>query len=425
MNEASRGMIRDKAVLSPHPEPVRTEAATVDRASRTHLKVALVDPSLFTVPYDVKLADALRGLGHDVIFYGEALARTEDLSGLGRMRGIFYPELLSLGARNWPAAAVRVAKGAFHWRGMRRLVDEVSAEAPDVVHFQWLPLPAVDRLFLRTLRRVAPLVLTAHDSRPFNEAASRLQKFGAIGILTEFDRVIVHTEEARARLTAYGVRPCRLVRIAHGLLNDEEPVPVTGEMPGDPVRFLLFGKIQPYKGAELLIEAFRRLPRALQARAELQIVGKPYMDVRPLLKAADGLEGRVRLDFRFVPDAEMNQLLARADVLVFPYREIDVSGVLMAALRYGRPIIASRIGGFAELLVDGRHGFLVPPGDVVALAAAMSQLAEEATTRCTMGEAVADLAAAIPSWDEIAQQTTELYRELPKLSNRQPPDASR
>jgi glycosyltransferase involved in cell wall biosynthesis len=407
-------MTGDKAAA----EPAGTEAATVYPTGSGRLKVALVDPSLFTLPYDAKLASALRGLGHDVVFYGEALAQVEDLSGLGPMRGIFYTELLALGARNWPSAAVRVAKGAFHWRGMRRLADDIRAEAPAIIHFQWLPLPALDRLFLRRLRRLAPVVLTAHDSRPFNEAASRLQKFGAIGILTEFDRVIVHTEEARARLTAYGVRPCRLVRIAHGLLNDEEPVPVTEEAPGDTVRFLLFGKLKPYKGADLLIEAFRQLPPDLQSRAEVHIVGKPYMDVRPLLEAADGREGRVRLDFRFVPDAEMNELLAHANVLVFPYREIDASGVLMAALRHGRPIIASRIGGFAELLVDGRHGLLVPPGDVAALAAAMSRLIEQAATRRALGAATADLAAAIPGWDQIARQTTELYRELlPKLTD--------
>jgi glycosyltransferase involved in cell wall biosynthesis len=404
-------MMEDTAVPSPPSTPVRAKAATGYRMGGGHLKIALVDPSLFTLPYDAKLADALRGLGHEVIFYGKTLPRTEDLS-MGRMRGVFYPELLSLGARSWPSAAIRVAKGAFHWRGLRRLVDEVRAEAPDVIHFQWLPLPAIDRLFLGTLRRVAPLVLTAHDSRPFNGAALRLQKIGAIAILTKFDRVIVHTEEARVRLIADGVQPSRLARIAHGLLYDEEPVRVTGGAFGATVRFLLFGKLKPYKGADLLIEAFRRLPPRLRARAELQIVGKPYMDVRPLLKAADGLEGRVRLDFRFVPDAEMNQLLAQADVFVFPYREIDVSGVLMAALRYRRPIIASRIGGFAELLVDGRHGLLVPPGDVAALADAMSRLAEEPTTRGAMGGAIADLIGAIPSWDEIARRTDELYREL-------------
>src|SRR6185312_9802253 len=109
----------------------------------------------------------------------------------------------------------------------------------------------------------------------------------------------------------------------------------------DRVRFLLFGKLKPYKGADLLIEAFRRLPPDLQERAEVRIVGKPYMDVAPLLEAARGLEEGIVLDFRFVPDSEMNDLLALTDVIVFPYSEIDVSGVLMAALRHGRPIIAS------------------------------------------------------------------------------------
>jgi glycosyltransferase involved in cell wall biosynthesis len=84
----------------------------------------------------------------------------------------------------------------------------------------------------------------------------------------------------------------------------------------------------------------------------------------------------------------------------------------MAALRHGRPIIASNIGGFAELLADGRHGLLVPPGDVGALAAAMARLCAEPATRLTMGAAVAELGAAIPSWDEIARRTTELYRAV-------------
>jgi glycosyltransferase involved in cell wall biosynthesis len=178
---------------------------------------------------------------------------------------------------------------------------------------------------------------------------------------------------------------------------------------GDRVRFLLFGKLKPYKGADLLLEAVRRLPTDILKRVEVLIVGKPYMDVAPLLDASRGLEGCIRFDLRFVPDDEMSGLLAQTDVIVFPYREIDVSGVLMAALPHGRPIIASRVGGFAELLVDGRHGFLVPPGDIEALAAAIARLCVQDNTRATMGAAVAELGAAVPSWDMIARQTIDLY----------------
>jgi glycosyltransferase involved in cell wall biosynthesis len=382
-----------------------------------HLKIALIDPSLFTVPYDAKLADALRGLGHNVIVFGEARGPGAEPAELAGLMPVFYPELLSYGARRWPRQVLRLAKGALHWRAMRRLVDGLATSRPDVIHFQWSPLPVIDRLFLPALRRLAPVVLTVHDSCPFNGSAGRLQKMGATRIMSEVDGVIVHTEGARDRLVSYGVPPNRLARIPHGLLNDVAPVMTRAPQASDRVRFLLFGKLKPYKGADLLIEAFRLLPPEMRDRVEVQIVGKPYMDVEPLLRAARGLAPGVQLDFRFVPDDEMNDMLALADVIVFPYREIDVSGVLMAALRYGRPIIASRIGVFAELLVDGQHAVLVPPDDASALATAMMRLCSAPQERAAMGAAVASLGDAIPDWSDIARMTTDFYVSI--LSDRQ------
>ncbi|HWB51562.1 MAG TPA: glycosyltransferase family 4 protein [Stellaceae bacterium] len=382
------------------------------------LRVALIDPSLFTVPYDAKLAAALRGAGHDVALYGEAPVAATGQGELPELRPLFYRELAGIGTDRWPRQAVRLAKGALHAASMRRLTAELRRTAPDVIHFQWTPLPAVDRFFICRLRELAPVVLTAHDSRPFNGSAWRLQKWGATRILGEFDGVIVHTEEARTRLVSDGLPSGRVVRIAHGLLDEAVPVapqtaaPRTAMAAPDRVRFLLFGKLKPYKGADLLIEAFRRLPPELRQRAELHIVGKPYMDVAPLREAARGLGESVKLDLRFVPDEEMGAMLGQADVVVFPYREIDVSGVLMAALRYGRPIIASAIGGFAELLTEGRHGILVPPNDAGALAAAMARLCGDPPLRAAMGAAVAELGAAVPSWEAIASRTAEFYRSV-------------
>src|SRR5581483_4045033 len=217
------------------------------------LRVALIDPSFFTIPYDARLAGALGALGHEVVVYGEARAPAELPTEFARLRPLFYPELLRFASRRWTRSAVR-------------LVRELRDTAPDIVHFQWAPLPALDRLFLGRLRQVAPVVLTAHDSQPLNGTPSPLQTLGAIGILREFDGVIVHTEAARERLIAYGVRPGRVVRIAHGPLHE----PPQGAAPREPaaagkVRFLLFGKLKDYKGADVLIEAYRRLPREVQA----------------------------------------------------------------------------------------------------------------------------------------------------------------
>ncbi len=74
----------------------------------------------------------------------------------------------------------------------------------------------------------------------------------------------------------------------------------------------------------------RRLEPQIRARCDILIVGKPYMDTQALEAAVAPLGGSVRLEFRFVPEAEIRTLFAASDVLVFPYREIDMSGVLMA-----------------------------------------------------------------------------------------------
>jgi len=374
-------------------------------------KVALIDPSLFTLPYDVKLAEGLRGIGHTVRFYGKSLEPQEaEPAGAGLVQH-FYPEMHRWGLSRWPKPASRAAKGVLHLRAMRRLVEALRREQPDVIHFQWLPLPVIDRAFIGALRAIAPLVLTAHDSRPFNASPSSLiQNLGATSALRLFDCVVVHTEQGRHRLIDYGVEPGRIARIPHGFLHDDRPPAELADTVSDkPVCFLLFGKIKPYKGADLAISAMRRMPAELRARSELRIVGKPYIDVRPLARAAAELGSCVRLDLRHVPDDEIGALWDQADVLLFPYREIDMSGVLMAALAAARPIIASEIGGFAELLESGRTALLVPPNDAAALASAMCRLASEPSTRQSMARQIRALAATVPSWQAIAAETAAVY----------------
>jgi glycosyltransferase involved in cell wall biosynthesis len=377
-------------------------------------KVALIDPSLFTLPYDVKLVEGLRGLGHSVSFYGKALGREESAPEGVKLVQHFYPEMQSWGISRWPAGVLKVAKGALHLRSMRRLLDVLRAEQPDIIHFQWLPLPIIDRTFIGALRTISPLVVTAHDSRPFNASPSSIiQKLGAISALGRFDRVVVHTEQARRRLVEYGVEPDRIARIAHGFLHDDMAAPRQAHATNNdkPICFLLFGKVKPYKGADLAIEAMRRMPAELRERCVLRIVGKPYVDTTPLIRAAAELGPCITLDFRHVPDEEIPSLWNEADVLLFPYREIDMSGVLMAALAAARPIVASKIGGFTELLEHGRTALLVPPHDSDALSAAMCRLVREPATRRDISQNIRALVATIPTWRTIAAETAAVYAQ--------------
>ena len=389
-------------------------ASAASRARLPAFKIALIDPSLFTLPYDVKLVEGLRGIGHTVRFYGKSLTPEESEPAGAELVQHFYPELQRWGLSRWPTGVSRAAKGMLHLRAMRRLVEVLRQERPDVIHFQWLPLPVIDRAFIGALRTIAPLVLTAHDSRPYNASpSSLLQNLGATSALRHFDRVVVHTEQARRRLVGYGVEPGRIAKIAHGFLHDDHPPPcVTGAATAErPVCFLMFGKIKPYKGADLAISALRQMPTEIRARSLLRIVGKPYMDMQPLVRAAAELGTCVHLDLRHVPDSEIPSLWEQADVLLLPYREIDMSGVLMAALAAARPIIASEIGGFSELLENERTALLVPPNDPEALSTAMRRLVCDPSTRRDMAQQIRALAATVPTWRAIAGETAAVYAE--------------
>jgi glycosyltransferase involved in cell wall biosynthesis len=138
------------------------------------------------------------------------------------------------------------------------------------------------------------------------------------------------------------------------------------------------------------------------------------MDLGPLhaLVAQAGIGQSVQIEPRFVSDEEVAELLGAADIVALPYREIDASGVLMTAISAGVPIVASKVGLFAELLQDGVHGRLLAVEDHTGLARALEELVENAELRGQMGQRVQALRDALPTWANIAQLTGQLYSEL-------------
>jgi len=374
------------------------------------MKIAVIDPSMFTWPYDHELVKALQQHGHDVRLFGKALPASDPRSRDPLLCPLFYRHLASADA--WPTSLKRVAKGLSHWSSMARLRRELAAWSPDVIHFQWLPLPLVDGLFLPLLRRIAPLVLTVHDTLPFNGSPrSVVQAAGAFGAFRQFDHLIVHTDQGRQRMASLVAGG--LSRIPHGLLHAGSPGAEIGgpsERDGR-MTLLMFGQIKPYKGVDVLLEALARLPEQSRSRLRVCIAGKPHMDMDPLhaLAARLGVGESVEFRLGFVPDHDLEELFREANAVLFPYREIEASGALMATLAHERPVIASRLGSFAELLEDGREALLVPPGDAAALAAALQRFVDDAQLRARLALGAVALKAAIPSWSSIAEQTVAAY----------------
>jgi glycosyltransferase involved in cell wall biosynthesis len=367
------------------------------------MRVQLVDPSAFTPPYDRALAAALARAGAEVELVTTRFLHGDVPAAEGyRVQERFY---CRSAARGLQASARLPFKAAEHVGDMLRFRRDAAA---DVIHYQWLPVPALDSRLLPSLR---PRVMTAHYILP--PRPSRRRVASARRLFDRMDAVIAHSEHGAGRLREeVGLDPARVRVIPHGAfdyltrLPEEKPLPVELEGAEGPV-VLAFGLLRPYKGIENLIEAFG----GLSDDAELWIVGNPRMDVAPLRRRAAGTRGRVRFLARFVEEAEIPAIFRRADLVALPYLDAEHSGVLHTALAFGRPLVLSTVGGFPEVAATGAAR-LVAPGDTAALTAALAELTGDGAARAELAEAARAAAAGPFSWEEAARRTLALYREL-------------
>jgi glycosyltransferase involved in cell wall biosynthesis len=366
------------------------------------MRVQLVDPSAFTPPYDRSLAAALARQGAEVelltsrFLYGPVPAP----DGY-RVRESFYRRSA---ARGLGAPGRRAFKLTEHVPDMLRFRRQADA---DVLHYQWLTVPALDAGLLPAGR---PRLMTAHYVLPPHPR--RRQLATARRVFDRMDAVVAHSEHGASRLRQeVGLDPDRVHVIHHGAfdyltrLPQEKPLPAELEGAEGPV-VLFFGLLRPYKGLDTLLQAFRRVEGA-----ELWIVGNPRLDLRPLRDLAGQAAGRARFLTRFVDDAEIPSIFRRADVVVLPYHDAEHSGVLYTGLAFAKPLVLSAVGGFPEVAAQGAAR-LVPPEDPAALATALNELIGDESARTELARAAAQAAAGPYSWDESARQTLDLYREL-------------
>ncbi|HMD52889.1 MAG TPA: glycosyltransferase family 4 protein [Solirubrobacteraceae bacterium] len=368
------------------------------------VRVHVVDPPAYTPPYDHALCAALAAAGAEVELHTSRFAYAPVPPARGyRRREDFY----RVAARVRKPRMRRAVRLAEHVPDMLRY--RRTARAADVVHFQWLAVQQLDRRLLPSRRSPAgarrPLVLTAHDvlprePRPGQLAAQRRLYDG-------FDAIVVHSEHGSRRLTEeLGVDPSRVHVIPHGVLThlaqpraDELPLPFSTDRPV----VLCFGLMRPYKGIDLLLEAWRGIEDA-----ELWIAGMPRMDITPLVASAPP---GVRFVPRFIPDIELPAYFRRADLVVLPYREIEQSGVLFTALAFARPLLLSDVGGFPEIAATGAARTF-PAGDSRALGEALVELLADSKERSRMQDAARSAAATRYSWEAVARSTLELYEGL-------------
>ncbi len=133
---------------------------------------------------------------------------------------------------------------------------------------------------------------------------------------------------------------------------------------------LFFGRILPYKGIDVLIDALEALQEK-GLKIETIIAGRGELDKESLEKIK-----RLGIEFKnqWISNDELLSLLKKSDVLILPYKKGTQSGVVSISLAYGIPIIATKVGSFEEFIEDGYNGFLVRPNEPRDLAQKLEKI---------------------------------------------------
>lgn len=376
------------------------------------MKVAMVDPSLFTGRYDDSLCGALAEQGEDVTLLGRPMRSTDAIAPKGyQYEARFFRRSEALRARMGEGRAFRFLKAAEY--GAACALGSISAlTAAEVAHFQWLPLAPADRLLMRRLRGKVALFHTVHNADAYHADAG-VQGRGYRELLDMFDALIVHGDTTRTALEAQGVAPDRIHVTPHPPMRLSPATPADLAAVPDPrsPRLLFFGTIRPYKGVDILIEACLSLWRAGHA-FELVVAGKPFMDIVPLLDSvrAEGFADRLITDLGFLTEARLDAHMAKADAIIFPYRQIDSSGAFLSALHHGKAMVTSDVGMFATL--PDEVAIRTAAGNTAALAQALLRLIESPAIRQAAGAAARAYGENMGSWKDMALATIGIYRSV-------------
>jgi glycosyltransferase involved in cell wall biosynthesis len=229
-----------------------------------------------------------------------------------------------------------------------------------------------------------------------------------------FDRFLA---VSRCSAELLGAPPAR-TQVIYGGADTRRFTPVPG---ADRDGVLFVGRLTPHKGIDRLI-------RALPAGAGLRIAGSAGHDPRPPERDYPALLHRLAQDHDVtflgpVPDADLPGLYRRAAVLALPSvdrtcygRHVPVSELLglvaLEAMASGTPVVASRIGGLAEVVVDGETGFLVPPGDTEALGDRLARLVSDRRLAARLGANARDLVVQRFTWRACAERCLAAYETL-------------
>jgi L-malate glycosyltransferase len=287
-----------------------------------------------------------------------------------------------------------------------RLLLLVRRLAPDILH-SFLFLSNLHASLIGTLLRVPAVIVSqrssnAHNLSPFWCRVARFSQRLA-------DRLVVNSQAQRAEELEAGFPAERIVVVPNGVaLREAPPNRVALDLPAGPL-VLSIGRLEERKGQRYLVDAWARVhERCPSARLVLLGEGPTRRELEGQVRGL-GLEPWV--SFRGF-QGSVAEFLDACTALAHPSLTEGMPNVVLEAMASGKPVVASRVGGIPELLVDGESGLLVAPRDPAALASALIRLVDEPELAATLGRNARRRAQERFSIEAMVEATEAVYRDL-------------
>jgi glycogen(starch) synthase len=290
----------------------------------------------------------------------------------------------------------------------RRAAAIRRAFAPDVVHVN-LPDPGAAVHLRAAAAHRAPLVVTVHTAIPLDEGG-RDTLFGTL--LRTADWVTAPSDAVLRPLRA-GIPALeeRSAVVPYGL-----PASARSTVPPLAPRVLCIGRLIAEKGFDLAIPAFASIASRFP-RATLVVAGDgPERERLEQQVREHGITDRVEF-LGWVSPERMSAVIAESSVVVVPSRWQEAFGlVALETALQGRPAVVARVGGLAEVVVDGETGFVVEPEDSAALARAVAALLDDPPLAARMGDAARARAAEQHGVARYADDYEQVYQHITRTS---------
>ena len=285
------------------------------------------------------------------------------------------------------------------------LAGQIAAIKPDVMIY------TMSHPWLYKLQKLLnfPSAFIVHDAKPHPGFFDRLLDIYNNWIIRQVDACIILSPQMKQPLVEKNFPVERIHTFELGIFGDHNKNYQKEKTSLNPIPTLLFfGRIEKYKGIDVLLKAFKLV--LMKTEAHLKIVGAG--NIAPYSTHMQQLEDHLTVENRWIPEDEIGTYFSQADIVVLPYTSASQSGIIPIAADLQLPVIATNTGGIVSQIKDRQTGLLIEPGNPQVLAEKILLLIEDAELRSNLGRQLNLDYSQNKSWDTFAKNLHHLFEKL-------------